>query len=393
MRRIFALFVCLSVTLFAQPVLARCVPSRLTIFCVSTVSAIRELVPTASGSSTSSARSTWKRTRSSATSGSLRPMEPRRPEQLTRSDKGDRRPRWSPDGKLILFESSRSDGTQLWIISSVGGEPRQLTKLSTGATTGTWSRDGKRIAFVSTVWPEYSARPFAESDVLNKKRQEEQENNPVKARVHTRLFYRHWDDYVNDKRQHLFVVNFDHGQAGEPRDLTPGDRDADPTSSTFSSGDDFTFSPDGKHLLFTAVPEKNEAWTTNYDIGRVPVEGGKVECLTFGQSRGGFRTAVFARRQMARLSRPASAEQRSRSLGAYAASHGKGWHGHAAEPVRQVRRLGRFLRVDARFAGHSFLGGRGREKLLLRRFSKGQRRLDPAQHVSEPAFESRFNHQ
>src|SRR5262249_44451019 len=66
------------------------------------------------------------------------------------------------------------------------------------------------------------------------------------------------------------------------KDVTPGDRDAFPTSDTFSSGDNFTFSPDGKYLIFTAVPEKDEAWSTNYDICRVPVTGGttKWECLT-----------------------------------------------------------------------------------------------------------------
>src|SRR5262249_48938994 len=67
----------------------------------------------------------------------------------------------------------------------------------------------------------------------------------------------------------------------EPRDLTPGDRDAYPTSDTFSIDDDFSFSPDGTHILYTAPPDKDEeAWSTNYDIWRVPVAGGKSENLT-----------------------------------------------------------------------------------------------------------------
>src|SRR5262249_52180728 len=83
-----------------------------------------------------------------------------------------------------------------------------------------------------------------------------------------------------DKRQHLFVMSFDGEKAGEPRDLTPGDRDAYPTSTTFSVGDDFTFSPDSTHLVFTAPPNKNEAWSTNHDIWRVPIAGGKPTNLT-----------------------------------------------------------------------------------------------------------------
>jgi dipeptidyl aminopeptidase/acylaminoacyl peptidase len=194
--------------------------------------------------------------------------------QLTNANKKDRHPRWSPDGKRILFESNRSGDNQLWIIDVGGGEARQLTTISTEASNGVWSRDGKQIAFVSAVYPEYADKPFKESDALNKKRKEEIEKSPVKAKVHTRLFYRHWDSYVEDKRQHLFVMSAD---GGEPRDVTPGDRDASPTSSTFSTGDNFTFSPDGKYLVFTAVPAKNEAWSTNYEICRVPITGGGKE--------------------------------------------------------------------------------------------------------------------
>jgi dipeptidyl aminopeptidase/acylaminoacyl peptidase len=202
------------------------------------------------------------------------------PRRLTNAvGKKDSHPRWSPDGKRILFESNRSGDGQLWLIDVDGGEARKLTAISTEASNPVWSKDGKHIAFVSAVYPEYSEKPFKESDELNKNRKEEAEKNPVKAKVFTKLFYRHWDSYVEDKRQHLFVMAAD---GGEPKDVTPGDRDAFPTSSTFSTGDNFTFSPDGKYLVFTAVPEKNEAWNTNYSICRVPATGGTTqwECLT-----------------------------------------------------------------------------------------------------------------
>jgi dipeptidyl aminopeptidase/acylaminoacyl peptidase len=202
------------------------------------------------------------------------------PRQLTNTTKKDKHPRWSPDGKHILFESNRSGSTQLWVIDVGGGEARQLTTISTDASDALWSPDGQWVAFVSTVYPEYSDKPFKESDELNKKRKEEAEKSPVKAKVHTRLFYRHWDSYIEDKRQHLFVLPWNDGKGGEPRDVTPGDRDANPTSSTFATGDNFTFSPDSKYLVFTAPPERDEAWSTNYDLRRVPVAGGPAETLT-----------------------------------------------------------------------------------------------------------------
>jgi dipeptidyl aminopeptidase/acylaminoacyl peptidase len=206
------------------------------------------------------------------------------PKQLTDpKGKKDTGPRWSPDGKRVLFESTRSGTPQLWVVSAAGGaEPKQLTRISTGASTGVWSPDGTHVAFVSAVYPEFSGKPFAESDPLNKAKEDEKEKSPVKAKVFTRLFYRHWVEYVDDKRQHLFVQKVAFGKDDpppvaaewplwDPRDVTPGDRDAYPTSTTFSSGDDFTFTPDGKHLVFTAVPEKDEAWSTNYDLCRVSV--------------------------------------------------------------------------------------------------------------------------
>jgi Tol biopolymer transport system component len=201
------------------------------------------------------------------------------PKQLTDpKDKRDANPRWSPDGERILFESNRSGSMQLWVVGA-DGEVKQLTDISTGAGSGIWSPDGKSIAFVSSVYPEFSEKPFAEADKLNKEKDDAIEKSPVKAKTFTRLFYRHWDEYVGDKRQHLFVCTAD---GKDCRDVTPGNRDANPTSDTFSSGSDFTFSPDGKFLVFTAVPEKDEAWSTNYDVCRVSIDNKstKWEALT-----------------------------------------------------------------------------------------------------------------
>ncbi|HEX3727889.1 MAG TPA: hypothetical protein VHV08_16670, partial [Pirellulales bacterium] len=209
----------------------------------------------------------------------LVPIEDGRPRQLTAGPKHDRHPRFSPDGRRVLFESDRSGESQLWVIDLAGGEARPLTTLATGAKTGIWSPDGKSIAFVSAVYPEYSAQPFVESNAANKKRKEDLEKNPVKARVFTKLFYRHWDSWVDDKRQHLFVIS---AEGGDPRDVTTGDLDAYPTSTTFSLGDDFTFTPDSGSLVYAAPPVRDEAWSTNYDLYRVALHGGTPENLTAG---------------------------------------------------------------------------------------------------------------
>lgn len=207
------------------------------------------------------------------------------PRLLTNSAAKDSHPRWSPDGKRILFESSRSGSNQLWVIELAGGEARQLTSISTEAGSAVWSADGGHIAFVSAVYPEFSGEPFSESDAKNKARADAMAASPVKARVFSRLFYRHWDSYVEGKRQHLFVIDVSQEadgtiKASPPRDVTPGDRDAYPTSTTFSASQDFCFSPDSSHLVFTAVPSVDEAWSTNFDLCRVPISGGTIEWET-----------------------------------------------------------------------------------------------------------------
>ena len=181
------------------------------------------------------------------------------PHPLASSPKHDRHPSWSPDGKWIAFESNRDGDFQVWVIPVDGGEARKITTVATEATHPVWSPDGGSIAFVSAVFPENSDRPFADSNAANKATLEARDKSPVKARTITQLLFRHWDSWVDDRRQHLFLVPVRDGKAaGDPRDLTPGARDAVPTSTTFEAGDEFAFSPDGGEIT-TPPPPKPRA--------------------------------------------------------------------------------------------------------------------------------------
>src|SRR5579864_739627 len=54
------------------------------------------------------------------------------PEQLTTADASDTRPRFSPDGRQLLFISDRSGKPQAWVMPTSGREPRQVTDLPSG---------------------------------------------------------------------------------------------------------------------------------------------------------------------------------------------------------------------------------------------------------------------
>lgn len=190
--------------------------------------------------------------------------------QLTQSG-NDSSPVWSPDGKTIAFLSSRSGEAQVYVLSLQGGEAQRLTKLSTGADLVKWSPDRKTIAFTSSVYPD------CKDDDCNKKRDEENEKNKVKAHVAERLLYRHWTHWNEGKRSHLFVIPADGSAA--PRDLTSG-ADYDVPPDQRGGPADINFSPDSKEICFTAVTDEMEAISTNGDLFTVPVAGGEIKRIT-----------------------------------------------------------------------------------------------------------------
>src|SRR5436853_5529506 len=80
------------------------------------------------------------------------------PHQLTKGDH-DSTPRWSPDGKFLLFvRATEKDGKpeppQLSILPMAGGDSFSFTDLPKGASNPAWSPDGKMIAFTSETNPE-----------------------------------------------------------------------------------------------------------------------------------------------------------------------------------------------------------------------------------------------
>ncbi len=187
--------------------------------------------------------------------------------QLTTGTASNSSPRWSPDGDHIAYTT----GGQIWVMEEDGDDKEQVTKISTGGGNPVWSPDGKWIAFSSEVYPECS------SDDCNKVEEEKAESSKVKAKVSERLLFKHWNEWRDRKRAHVFVIPKDGGIA---RDLTPGDFDSPPYAA--STGIDYAFSPDGKEIAFLRNPDKVEATSTNSDLYVMPLNGGSARNITAG---------------------------------------------------------------------------------------------------------------
>src|SRR5216110_870 len=234
----------------------------------------------------------------------------------------EERPRFSSDGKQLIWTSKATDPTQIWMCDfdsnagALAGQPHQVTNISTGADGGIWSPDGKNIVFVSAVYPDCA------DDACNKKRDEELKNSKVKAKIFTKLFYRHWNAFTEFKRSHLFVVsaeaNADRStdilsvrQAGVspaesqtpgetpgvptgkmpvPRDLTPGDHDVPPFS--LGGQDMYAISPDGQEVAYTSNIDEVEATSTNNEIFIVPISGGAPKKIS--SSPGAYTTPLYS---------------------------------------------------------------------------------------------------
>jgi Tol biopolymer transport system component/tRNA A-37 threonylcarbamoyl transferase component Bud32 len=69
------------------------------------------------------------------------------PTPLISSTKTDWNAQFSPDGKKIAFQSTRSGQDEIWVCDSDGSNPIQLTDLKGHSGTPRWSPDGKQIAF------------------------------------------------------------------------------------------------------------------------------------------------------------------------------------------------------------------------------------------------------
>jgi len=192
------------------------------------------------------------------------------PQQLTSGDgHSSYGPRWSPDSRHLYFVSTRIDNKpQIFRLPIGGGEARQITSVPTGIGDYLLSPNGKTIVF--------SARVFAHcSDMAcNEKAAKARDDDPVKVRVITEIPFRRWDEWAEGKRNHLFVMPAD---GGEARDLTPGDVDS-PIWTDGGAGE-VAFSPDGREIAFSRYSE-NESLTQNSDINIIPIAGGAARTIT-----------------------------------------------------------------------------------------------------------------
>ncbi|MFY9855527.1 MAG: S9 family peptidase [Terracidiphilus sp.] len=231
------------------------------------------------------------------------------PMKLAVAQPGDSGVQFAPDGKRILFLSSRSGSQQIWLASfdSATGAtgnpyqaapadgPFQLTHNTVEPDNAIWSHDGNFIIFTAAVYPdcpaftEEAASEDSQPDKCNADRDKALANSKVRAQIFTHLLYRHWDHFTGDKRSHLFYVTVENPSPRTLlwRDLTPNDPRDVPPFSLEGGGCGCAISPDSKELAFTENLDPEPAISTNTDIFTLDLTNPAAKPVAVSTSAGG----------------------------------------------------------------------------------------------------------
>jgi dipeptidyl aminopeptidase/acylaminoacyl peptidase len=193
---------------------------------------------------------------------------------------------WSADGRFIYFLSNRSGSTQVWRVAAgaaaARGAPRsvdapgadalQVTNLPLDVGTFRISPRGDRILVSIEVYLDCADL------ACTKQRLDAAAHAKAGGVLYSQLFVRHWDAWSDGRRSQLFAMALDDVARGAPVNLTGGIGDV--PGKPFGGREDYSFSPDGTQVAFSARAMAGEAWSTNFDIYEVAAEGGTPRNLT-----------------------------------------------------------------------------------------------------------------
>ncbi len=224
------------------------------------------------------------------------------PRQLTKGDH-DSTPRWSPDGKYLLFlrateKDGKPDPPQLAILPMAGGDSFVFTDLPKGAGNPSWAPDGKTIAFTSDT----NAEDLTKQEKKKRKEEESKKAGAGKAsatpgssppitderesdvRVIARAVYRQDNEgYADPKRPtHIWLIGAPQSadEKVKPRQLTSGRFDEE----------NAIWSKDGSQIYFTSDRTDEPYYELpKTDLYSVAAAGGEpVRITTIDLQVGGF---------------------------------------------------------------------------------------------------------
>ena len=187
--------------------------------------------------------------------------------QLTHSDGSESDPRFSPDGKVLAFVTSRGgDGSgegkdpktkdQVWLLNRSGGEAERLTEVAGGVSSFEWSPDSTRLILVAK---DPKPQDGKDSDTEDEAGGETAQESKKKGRTPKPIvldryqFKRDREGYLGDRYERLYLFEIATRTATL---LTPG---------AFDSTEP-VWSPHGEQIAFTSKRDGDPDRHRNTDI-------------------------------------------------------------------------------------------------------------------------------
>jgi len=200
------------------------------------------------------------------------------PKRITPEGWNVNSPSFSKDGQTLYFLSAKGGSQQLYAMPAAGGEPRQLTGFALDVGSYRLSPEGTRVAFSADTFAECAA-----DLACTKKKLDARAADKATGRVYDQLFVRHWDTWNDGRRSRLFVATLP-GAGTSPVDsasLLSGALDGDIPAKPFGDAGDYTWSPDGGHIVASVrIAGNSEPWSTNFDLYRLMLDGAAPVNLT-----------------------------------------------------------------------------------------------------------------
>lgn len=181
---------------------------------------------------------------------------------LTTGMRSDGSPRWSPNGKQLVYRSNQEGSSQLYLRMLDSGAERRLSNLQKGAGNIQWSPDGKWISFTMKV----DATPPSLAK-LPKKPKGAKWTTPPKY-IDDMKFKADGAGFLTPGFTQIFVISAD---GGHVRQLTSGDY----------NHANYSWAPDSESIVFSARRGDNwEYEAKNSDIYELVIASGKLTQLT-----------------------------------------------------------------------------------------------------------------
>ena len=192
------------------------------------------------------------------------------PKKITDEKGSESNPAWSKDGKAIYFLSTREGGSQLWKYTLENGAMTKLSSLDGDINGFQISPDGQKIAYATDVKLQ---------KVTGKEVYPEMEKSNVM--IFDNLMYRHWDSWEDGSYSHIFVANLKNDAIEGAVDINKDQAWDSPMATDYDIAE-VQWSPDSKKIVFATKPLtcRQYATSTNSDIFVYNVESKTTENIS-----------------------------------------------------------------------------------------------------------------